>query len=93
MRSNRLMRLAATLPMLLALLSSCASPFSSRSPVALETSPVAIPQLPEVARQPSLPAWCSPTCAAAVARELQSWRLRLTQPEAPASPASGPTTR
>ena len=93
MRCNRRMRLAGTLPMLVALLSSCAAPSSNRSPVALEAAPVAIPQLPEVARQPALPAWCSPTCAAAVARELQSWRLRLMPPEVQASPASEPTTR
>ncbi len=93
MRFNRPTLLAVTLPMLMALLSSCASPSSSRSPVALGTAPVAIPQLPEVARQPPLPAWCSPTCAGAVARELQSWRLRLMPLEVPASPASGPTTR
>lgn len=93
MRSHRPTRLAVTLPMLTVLLSSCASPFSISSPVTLETAPVAIPQLPEPARQPPLPVWCSPTCAAAVARELQSWRLRLTQPESQALPASEPTRR
>lgn len=52
-----------------------------------------VPPLPAQARQPAPPQWCSPTCSAALTRERASWQQQLTQPESPASPASGPTRR
>lgn len=77
-------------PMLLLLamlLTGCATP---QTPPPL---PAQAPALPPQARQPALPEWCSPTCSAALERELLSWRQRLTQPMQPASGASAPISR
>ncbi len=55
--------------------------------------PPAIPPLPPEARQPPAPAWCYPTCSAALTAERESWLKRLTDPAPPGSPASEPTMR
>ena len=55
--------------------------------------PVQAPALPPEAKQPALPAWCSPTCSAALQRELLSWRQRLTPPTLPGPAASAPTIK
>lgn len=53
----------------------------------------AVPPLPAQARQPAPLPWCLPTCSKALTAERENWRRQLTQPESPASPASGPTMR
>jgi hypothetical protein len=51
------------------------------------TSP---PPLPPQARQPELPAMCSPTCSERLRLDYETWRLWLTNPALPATPASAP---
>ncbi len=41
----------------------------------------AIPELPNEARQPDAPPWCSPNCSAGLTRERESSLNTLTQPE------------
>ena len=67
-------------------LAGCATvPTSSPAP--------AIPPLPEAARQPAPPAWCSPTCSAGWRSEVERL-LQLSTPLAsPERPASAPMTR
>jgi hypothetical protein len=45
--------------------------------------PPAIPPLPPSARQPELPAWCSPTC-------LDGWRKEVEKLLQPSQPPTGP---
>lgn len=85
-----------------------AAAWSARAPMlaalallltACETQPPVPPQvlqpppLPAIARQPSPPPECTPTCSAALSSELESWQSMLTPPAPPERPASGPTTR
>lgn len=75
--------LALMLLPLAALLTGCAT----RPPQSVLPQ---MPALPPEARQPAVPAWCSPTCSAALQAELQSWQRRLMRPTLPALPASAP---
>lgn len=78
-----------TVALLTLLISACSTtPALSPAPV----KPARIPQLPQEARQPKAPAWCSPTCSAGLTQRRENWRQRLTPPAPPASPASAPTT-
>lgn len=45
-----------------------------------QAAPPAIPQLPNEARQPPAPQWCSPTCSCGLTRERESWQGLMTQP-------------
>jgi hypothetical protein len=46
-----------------------------------QVAPPAIPQLPNEARQPPAPLWCSPTCSNGLTSERESWQKLMTQPE------------
>lgn len=85
-------RPALMLAVLALLLTACAAPPTPTLPPSV-VAPPRIPPLPQAARQPPAPAWCSPTCSAALTRERENWLQRLTLPMPPASPASGPMTR
>jgi hypothetical protein len=78
---------ALMLSPLLALLTACGTPTPPPSAGA------AIPPLPREARQPPVPAICSPTCSAALRIELDSLRSKLTSAAPPAQPVSDPSTR
>lgn len=58
------------------LLSGCASE-SPSYPV----DPPRVPPLAKEARQPTPPAWCSPTCSAGLTQQRESWLRMLTAPE------------
>ena len=73
---QKLMLLA--LPLLLA---ACASVPQPLPPVVVQ--PPAIPPLPQSARQPALPAWCSPTCLDSWRREVEKLLQPSTQPTGP----------
>lgn len=65
-------------------------------PLVLPPAPVEaarIPPLPETARQPELPTFCSPSCSSALTAERESWLLLLKQAEQKGSTASSATTR
>ena len=80
-------RVMLALPALL--LIGCANtPPVSLPPV---VAPPAIPALPQAARQPAAPAWCSPSCSSALSIELSSWQRGLTKLTPPGLPASAPT--
>lgn len=76
------------LPMLV---SACAGVSQPSPPVV--APPPAIPPLPAVARQPTPPPICSPTCSAGLTKLRTELLNMLTQPVSPAGGASGPTTR
>ena len=78
-------RAAMLLPLLM-WLAGCASTLPASS-----VAPALIPPLPAQARQPPAPAWCSPTCSAALTAERESWLRLLTPPAAPGLPASAVT--
>lgn len=90
-QSNPSLWLALTLLVLLAPLTACAPQQLQPQPAVI--APPAVPPLPMQARQPPAPAWCSPTCSAALQIELQSWQRSLTSAAPPERPASGPMTR
>ena len=76
MRENRI-RLQLWMPVTLILLvCGCTS-----KPVSLPLLPVAIPELPIEARQPSAPLWCSPTCSSGLIKERESWQRLMTGPK------------
>lgn len=79
------------LPLVL-LLTGCAHAPPNLLP-AVVVPPPQIPPLPREARQPPLPAWCSPTCSAGLTTQRESWLRLSTEPLSPAEPANGPTTR
>lgn len=79
----------AMLPVLVLLLSACATPQVAPQPPA----PPQVPPLPASARQPQLPELCSPTCSAGLTRLRDDWRRRLTEATPPAGAASAPMTR
>lgn len=83
---------ALAVMLLLALLNvtGCASTPTPSPPLVI--APPSIPPLPPEARQPPLPAWCSPTCAAGLTTLRKTWRLGSTSLTPPARPASGSTT-
>lgn len=73
------------LVLLMLLLPGCVTvPTSSPAP--------AIPPLPQAARQPAPPAWCSPTCSAGWRSEVERLLQLSTPPALPARPASAPMT-
>lgn len=78
---------SAALLSLALLLSSCAH----TSPGSLPPAPPRIDPLPEAARQPLAPAWCSPTCTEGLTTKRKNSLQRLTAPAAPALPASAST--
>lgn len=82
---------ALTLTLLLLLSSGCAHNWPAMPSLPVDAP--AIPPLSSTARQPSLPPECSPSCLAGLTRERDSWLLSLMPPAAPASSASGNTTR
>ena len=69
-------------------LSACGHPPVSAPPV----ESARVPPLPAVARQPSLPTFCYPSCLRSLTVERESWLNMLTPPAPPDSPASGPMT-
>lgn len=75
----------------LMLLQGCASVSQPSPPVV--APPPAIPPLPAVARQPTPPPICSPTCSAGLMKLRTELLNMLTQPASPAEGASAPTTR
>lgn len=82
-----LLRLSSVmlLPLLLA---ACASAPNNSPP---SVAPL-VPPLPLEARQPALPAWCSPTCSAGWRRMVETLLQPQTQPTVPVSPAKPNTT-
>ncbi len=58
------------------------------SPLCKPADPVPVPPLPQQALQTA-----SPTFSANAQTDMQAWRLKLTEPSSPASPASGPMSR
>jgi hypothetical protein len=68
------------LPVLLLLLGGCGS-------VSRITSDV--PSLPQEARQPQTPAWCTPSCSGALMRDYDNSLNSPTSAEPPERPASG----
>jgi predicted nucleic acid-binding Zn ribbon protein len=46
-----------------------------------QVAPPAIPPLPNEARQPPAPQWCSQTCSSGLTSERESWQKLMTQPE------------
>jgi energy-converting hydrogenase Eha subunit F len=46
-----------------------------------QVAPPAIPALPNEARQPPAPPWCSPTCSSGLTSERGSWQKLMTVPE------------
>lgn len=83
--------LALTLVLLALLLSACSSTPPSLPPAVV--APPAIPPLPREARQPPVPAWCSPSCYGGLTSIRESWLNTPMRLGSPARPASGPTTR
>lgn len=84
----------ALVPMLLLpllLVAGCASPRLPLPPAVV--APPRIPPLPQEARQPPTPAWCSPTCSDGWRREAETWQSLLTRAAGPGQPASTPGTR
>ncbi|EPM86752.1 hypothetical protein A260_15578 [Pseudomonas syringae pv. actinidiae ICMP 19068] len=47
----------------------------------VEAGRLAAPELPNEARQPPAPPWCSPTCSAGLTRERENWQRLMTNPE------------
>lgn len=80
------------LALLPALLIACASPPSEPPPRA-EVQCQRIPPMPQAARQPSTPDWCSPTCLHGWNREVETLRALLESAAPPAPSASGNGTR
>ncbi|TWI45742.1 uncharacterized protein DUF2514, partial [Pseudomonas duriflava] len=74
------------LVMLTLLLSACVNR-QIVSP-SLSVAAPAIPELPTEARQSPTPAFCLPTCSAALMQERESWLKKLTELEPLALPAS-----
>ena len=62
------------------LLQACAST-SPDLPVVV--APPVIPALPQAAKQPQVPAWCTPTCSAKLSSDLSSWQSSLIEPTQP----------
>ncbi|QJD55078.1 putative phosphodiesterase [Pseudomonas phage MR15] len=75
---NRPLRLLMLLSLTL-LATGCASKLESWQPRQVVCP--AIPELPNEARQPPAPPWCSPTCSAGLTRERESWQRLMTNPE------------
>ena len=76
MRENRTrLQLWMLVPLML-LVTGCMS-----KPASLLPLPAAIPDLPNEARQPPAPQWCSPTCSSGLTKERESWRQLMTMPE------------
>ena len=73
------------LALLLMLISGCSTP--RQGPPVVIPAPQT-PPLPQQARQPALPAWCSPTCSDGLTQLRESWRRRLIGQPQPAGPAS-----
>lgn len=71
------MRLGPTLAALAMLCAGCVS----NPPV--PPVPPQIPPLQAIARQPSRPPECTPSCSAALSQELQSWQILPTHPAPP----------
>ena len=90
-RKPLLIARALTLLALPMLVSACAS-VSQPSPPVVVPAP-AIPPLPAVARQPTPPPICSPTCSAGLMRLRTELLNTLTPPASPAGGASERTTR
>lgn len=84
--STNLRACALTVPMLMPLLWLCGCASAPQLPLA-------VPPLPQEARQPATPSECSPTCSIGLTRERESWLTTPTAPASPALPASAPTTR
>lgn len=75
---NRPLRLLMLLSLTL-LATGCASKPESWQPPPV--APPSIPALPNEAKQPTAPPWCSPSCSAGLTRERESSLNTLTQPE------------
>lgn len=73
------------------LVMACASAPPPLPPVVVP--PPAIPALPSQARQPPVPAYCSPTCSDGWTRLVESLLPRATAAALPGKPASAPPTR
>lgn len=92
MKRKPLLIARSLMPLLLPMLvSACAGVSQPLPPVVVP--PPAIPPLPEVARQPTPPPICSPTCSAGLMRLRTELLNMLTQPTSPAEDASERTTR
>jgi len=78
------------LSLLPALLIACAAPPSEPPPPA-EVQCQRIPPMPQAARQPATPDWCSPTCLHGWNAEVESLRALLESAArlAPSASASG----
>lgn len=76
-------RLAAMLLLLLVLLTGCAT----QPAPPLVVAPPEIPPLPAAARQIG-----SPTYSLRWSKKVETWRLHLTPPSSPATPASSSST-
>jgi hypothetical protein len=78
------------LSLLPALLIACAAPPSAPPPPA-EVQCQRIQPMPQAARQPPTPEWCSPTCLHGWNREVETLRALLDSvaPPAPSASASG----
>ncbi len=74
--------LILALPLLLQI--GCASRSARYSP--------GIPPLPQEARQPAVPAACSPSCLERLRLDFESLQESLMSAEPPGKPASGPTS-
>lgn len=92
MRRKPLLIARSLMPLLLPVLVSACAGVSQPSPPVV-VPPPAIPPLPEVARQPTPPPICSPTCSAGLTRLRTELLNMLTSPALPAKDASGPMTR
>lgn len=84
---------AGAIALLLVLLPQLLTACAHGSPLSRPAPGPQIPPLPVVARQPTLPSECSPTCSANASTVFDSWLITPTNPAPPARPASGPTTR
>jgi len=72
------------------LMSGCAlSPQRLQPPLIIQ--PAEIPELPQEARQPPVPALCSEGCSKGLTMRRESWLRSQTTPTKPALPASAPT--
>ena len=80
------------MPLLLPMLVSACAGVSQPSPPVV-VPPPAIPPLPAVARQPTPPPICSPTCSAGLTRLRTELLNMLTQPALPAEGVSERMTR
>ena len=93
-RKNVLTALSLTSLSLMLSLNACESQPQKPQPIQppLVVKPASAPPLPDSAKQPDLPALCSPTCLGGLTKLRESWLPLLTPHTPPASSASPTTT-